>query len=124
MLLRYRASMAVHDAFGIIVTIVAAAGALGAIVSLTRPQLLPAVRVYLRLAVVVVAIQVVIGIVLVITGSRPAQGLHWFYGAATLVALPLAMWIGSRLSAREEPLWVVGGAVATVLFALRAIGTG
>ena len=116
--------MVIHDKFGIVVTIVAAAGALGAVVSLTRPQLLPAIRVYLRLAVAVVAIQVLIGLVLVIGGMRPSQGIHWFYGAATLLALPLAMWIGSRLSAREEPLWIVGGAVATLLFALRAIGTG
>ena len=116
--------MLIHDRFGFIVTVVAAVGALGAVFALLRPTLLPAMRVYLRLTGGIAAIQVVIGIVLVATGSRPSQGIHWFYGAATLISLPLAMWIGSRLGAREEPLWIAGGAVATVLFALRAIGTG
>jgi heme A synthase len=116
--------MVIHDKFGVVVAIVAAVGAIAAIIALLRPAVLPAVRVYLRLTAAVVAVQVLVGIVLVATGSRPSQGLHWFYGAATLLALPLAMWIGSRLGRREEPLWVMGGAVATLLFAFRAIGTG
>jgi heme A synthase len=116
--------MQLHDRFGFIVTIVAVAGALTAVLALLRPQLMPAIRVYLRLTVAAVALQAVIGIVLVATGERPSQGIHWFYGAATLLSLPIAFAIGSRLPAREEPLWVVGGAVATVLFAARAITTG
>lgn len=116
--------MQLHDRFGFIVTIVAVVGALIAVVALLRPGLMPAIRVYLRLTVAAVALQVVIGIVLVATGEHPSQGIHWFYGAATLVSLPIAFAVGSRLPGREEPLWVVGGAVATVLFAARAIGTG
>ena len=116
--------MQLHDRVGFIVTVVAVAGALAAVGALLRPAWMPAVRVYLRLTIAAVGVQVVIGIVLVITGQRPSQGIHWFYGAATLLAMPLAFAIGSRLSAREEPLWVVGGAVATVLFAARAITTG
>ncbi|MBV8195279.1 MAG: hypothetical protein JOY80_07095 [Candidatus Dormibacteraeota bacterium] len=116
--------MIVHDKLGVVVLIVAVIGALAAVVALLRPHLLPMVRVYLRLTAGLAAVQVVVGVVLVIGGMRPSQGIHWFYGAATLISLPLAMWIGSRLGSREEPLWVMGGAVATVLFALRAIGTG
>ncbi|MFN2581519.1 MAG: hypothetical protein ABR498_02115 [Candidatus Dormibacteria bacterium] len=116
--------MIVHDRFGFVVLIVAGVGAVAAVIALLRPRLLPMVRVYLRLTAVIAAVQVAIGIALVIGGMHPSQGIHWFYGAATLVALPIAMWIGSRLGAREEPLWVMGGAVATVLFALRAVGTG
>ena len=70
--------MAIHDKFGVVVTIVAAVGGIAAIVGLLRPAILPAVRVYLRLTAAVVAVQVVIGLVLVATGSRPSQGLHWF----------------------------------------------
>jgi heme A synthase len=116
--------MLIHDRFGIVVTIVAGFGAVIAVIALLRPQLLPAVRVFLRLEVVIVAVQAVIGIVLVLTGSRPSQALHWFYGAATLLALPLAFLFGSARSKREEALWVMGGAAATVLFAFRAIATG
>lgn len=116
--------MQVHDRLGFIVLFIAVVGAFAGVLALFRPTLMPAIRVYLRLTVAVVAVQVVVGIVLVITGSRPAQGIHWFYGAATLISLPLGFAIGGRMSAREEPIWVVGGAVATVLFALRALGTG
>lgn len=116
--------MQLHDRLGFIVLVVAVVGAVAAVLALFRPAWMPAIRVYLRLTLAVVAIQVVVGIVLVVTGSRPSQGIHWFYGAATLLALPIGFAIGSRMSAREEPLWVVGGAVATVLFALRALGTG
>jgi heme A synthase len=116
--------MLIHDRLGAIVAIVVCVGVLAAVVTLIRPALLPAVRVYLRLTAALVAVQVLIGIVLVATGARPSQALHWIYGAATLLALPLAMWIGSRLGRREQQLWVAGGAIATLLFAFRAIGTG
>lgn len=116
--------MQVHDRLGFIVLFVAVAGAIAGVLALFRPSWMPAIRVYLRLTVAVVAVQVVVGIVLVAMGSRPSQGIHWFYGAATLISLPIGFAVGSRMSSREEPIWVVGGAVATVLFALRALGTG
>ena len=81
--------MFLHDQLGFIVTVLAAGGAVATIVSLFRPQVLATVRVYLILAAGVVALQVVVGLVLVLTGSRPTQLIHWFYGGATLLALPL-----------------------------------
>ena len=116
--------MLIHDRYGFVLTVVAALGAIAALVSLVRPRILPAVRVYLRVTMALVAVQVVIGLVLVATGDRPAQILHWLYGAATLLTLPLAMWVGGKLGGREQHIWVVGGAVLTVLFAFRAMATG
>ena len=81
-------------------------------------------RLYVRFTIGVVAVQVVIGLVLVATGDRPQQLIHWFYGAVTLITLPIAMAIGRRLGGRDEQIWLAGGAVMTVLFALRAIATG
>jgi hypothetical protein len=104
--------------------IVAAVGVIAAIVGLVRPRVFPLVRLYLRVTIALVAVQVAIGLVLVVTGHRPAQLLHWFYGGATLIALPLAMTIGRRIGGRDEQIWIAGGAVLTVLFALRAIATG
>jgi hypothetical protein len=115
-------SLSTHGEAGLIVTIVIASSVLVAIFGLRGSQMLPVVRMYARLTVAAVAVQVIIGIVLVITGHRPPL-LHWFYGAATLLALPLAMSIGSRRERREQ-LWLVGGAVAALLFALRAMTTG
>lgn len=116
--------MFIHDRLGFIVLVLAAGGAIATILSLFRPQLLATVRVYLILMAGVVALQVLVGLVLVLTGSRPAQLIHWFYGAATLLSLPLCAWIGRRRPDPQERLWLVGGAVATFLFALRALTTG
>jgi hypothetical protein len=114
----------VHDRYGLVLTVVAAVGASAAIVSLFRPRLLPALRLYLRVTIAAVAVQVAIGLVLVASGERPHQFLHWLYGAAMLLTLPVAMSVGNRLGAREQKVWLAGGAVLTVLFALRAIATG
>ena len=47
-----------------------------------------------------------------------------FYGAAMLLALPIAMAVGKRMRGREQQVWLAGGALMTVLFALRAVATG
>jgi putative Mn2+ efflux pump MntP len=93
-------------------------------VGLFRPRILLVVRLYLRVVIALVALQVAIGLVLVATGDRPQQLIHWFYGVATLITLPVAMLVGKRLGGREEQIWLAGGAVMTLLFALRAIATG
>ena len=116
--------MLIHDRYGLVLTVVAAVGAFAAIARLLRPRILPIVRLYLRAMIALFGVQVVIGLVLVATGHAPQQLLHWFYGAATLLTLPLAMLIGTRLGGREERIWLAGGAVLTLLFALRAIATG
>jgi hypothetical protein len=113
--------MVIHQRFAYVVIAVAAVGSAGAVLTLFRPAILPALRIYLRLTVAAIAAQVVVGLALVIAGQRP-QPLHWVYGAATLLALPVALAIGARVG-RDERIWIVGGAVLTVLFALRAIAT-
>ena len=114
--------MTLHGQVGLVVTIVVASSVLVAVFGLRRAQMVQVTRVYVRMTVAAIALQVVIGIVLVVAGHRPPV-LHWFYGVATLVALPLAMLIGSSRE-RQEPVWLVGGAVATLLFAFRAMTTG
>jgi heme A synthase len=114
----------IHDRYGFVLTVVAAIGAVAAIASLVRPRILPWVRVYARAMIALVAVQVALGLLLVATGDRPQQLIHWFYGAATLLTLPLALLIGKRLGGREEQIWLAGGAVMTLLFALRALATG
>jgi len=114
----------VHDALGLAVLVLAAAGTVAAVVGLMRPRFMPAVRVLLRVITAVAGLQVIIGIVLVLMGNRPDQALHWLYGALTLASIPIAMAAGRRLGGRDERIWLAGGAVLTVLFSLRAIATG
>lgn len=115
--------MIIHDRLGFIVLVLALVGAILTSISLIRPALLATVRLYLLLTTGVVALQAAVGLVLVLTGSRP-QLLHWFYGGATLASLPLCAWLGRRLGGRQWHLWLAGGAIATFLFALRALTTG
>jgi hypothetical protein len=120
----YHSRVLIHDRYGFVLTVVAAIGAVAAIASLVRPRILPWVRVYAQAMIALVAVQVALGLLLVATGDRPQQLIHWFYGAATLLTLPLALLIGKRLGGREEQIWLAGGAVMTLLFALRALATG
>jgi len=113
----------IHDRLGFIVVVIAAAGALFALATLLRPSLLPTLRVFLTLEVATVGVQVVVGLVLFATGQRPQQVLHLFYGAATLLALPLALFLGRSRPPRDEHVWIIGGAVLTLLFAFRAVTT-
>lgn len=74
----YDTHVAIHDLYGLVLTFVAGVGAVAAIVSIMQPWVLPAVRMYLRVTTALVAAQVVIGLILVATGHRPAQLIHWF----------------------------------------------
>jgi hypothetical protein len=87
-----------------------------------RPS--PGLRVFVRLSAVVVAVQAVVGIVLLATGDRPQDGIHFFYGPAVLLSLPLALLAGWRRDERGEHLALLCGCVAVVLFSIRAIQTG
>ena len=116
--------MLVHRVVAIGVIVVAACGSVAAVIGIFRPHLLAAVRLCLRITIAAIAWEAVIGIVLVATGSRPQQLLHWVYGAATLCTLPIAMAVGRRLGGRDERVWLAGGAVLTFLFTLRALATG
>jgi hypothetical protein len=99
-------------------------GAVLVLVARGRPNALPTVRVFVRLCAVAAALEAVVGLILVATGDRPAEGIHFFYGAATVVPIPLAQLMARRVSARDEMLYLLAGTVATVLFGFRALTTG
>lgn len=99
-------------------------GTLWAVENAIRRRVHPSLRVYLFLTFATTVVQGVIGLVLFITGDRPAEGLHWFYGPATLLSLPVAWSFAGRDDQRREAFALLGGALAVFLFSLRAIGTG
>jgi hypothetical protein len=113
-----------HGRLGIAVVVVAAAGALLVLLARGRPDMVPTVRVFVRLCAAVAALQALIGLVLLAIGERPAEGIHLFYGAATVVPIPLAELYAKRFPARDETMLLLYGAVATALFGLRAATTG
>ncbi len=116
--------MSIHARLGLAVVAVAAVAAVLVLVARQRPGSLPTVRVFVRLCAAAAAVEAVVGLVLLVAGNRPAEGIHFFYGAATVVPIPAASLMARRLGAREEMLYLLVGAVATALFGLRAITTG
>jgi hypothetical protein len=70
-----------------------------------------------------------LGLALLLTGSRPADPLHFLYGAAALIGLPAAIWIGTRTrpadgSRVRRDAWTAGGAIVLLGIALRLLATG
>ena len=116
--------MSVHARLGIAVLVVAAVGALMALLARNRPGAIPTVRVFVRLCAGAAAVEAFIGLAMVVAGQRPAEAIHFFYGAATVIPIPAADILARRVHPQAEMLYLLAGAITTVLFGLRAVTTG
>ena len=114
----------VHQRVGAAIIVLGVVGAAWAAVQLWRRTVSPTFRAYVRLLAGLIALQAVFGIVLVIGGNRPTEGLHFIYGPATLLALPVAIGLSFGRDARGEASTLLLGCVAVVLLAARAVTTG
>jgi hypothetical protein len=79
--------------------------------------------------IVLVAVAGLVGLALLGAGSRPADPLHFLYGPAALLSMPVAIAIGARAApARRSRLrrdvWTAGGAIVLLGLGLRLIATG
>jgi hypothetical protein len=82
----------------------------------------PGLRAYAVLVLAAAALQGLLGIALAIAGHRPAAGLHFFYGPATLLA---AAWAAApRVNERATRNALALGLGAMFLLGIRAVGTG
>ncbi len=69
--------------------------------------------------------QGLLGIILLISGARAANGLHWLYGASAAVTLPGIYYIYARNKPeRLQALALAAGALFIVGLAIRGITTG
>jgi len=84
----------------------------------------PALRAYLRLTEGAIAIQALVGVGLFISGRRPEEGLHWLYGPAVLLALPVAWTLTRNAGERREAYGLLFGSLGVFLLSIRAIATG
>lgn len=116
--------MIVHQRLANAILLLGLLGTIWGLENLLRRRVSPALRAYLRLTFLAIAVQGGVGLILFATGSRPAEGLHWVYGPATLLCLPVAWALSAGGDERREAVALFGGALAVFLFALRAIGTG
>jgi heme A synthase len=114
----------VHQRLAHAVLLLGLVGTAWAALCVVRRQSSPGLRVYVRLSAIVVVLQAALGIALAAAGDRPLDRIHFFYGPAVLLSLPLALLAGSRRDERGEHLVLLCGCVAVVLFSIRAIQTG
>lgn len=116
--------MIVHQRLANAVLLLGLVGALWAALCIWQRRVSPALRAYLRLTELAIAVQALVGLALFVSGRRPAQGIHWFYGPAVLLSLPVA-WTYARGGGERREAWaLLAGSLAVFLFAWRAINTG
>jgi len=114
----------VHQRLSNAVLLLGLVGALWAALNIWQRRVSPALRAYLRLTEVAIAAEALAGLGLVFAGRHPAQGIHWFYGPAVLLSLPVA-WVYARGGGQRREAWALFfGSLAVFLFSIRAIGTG
>ena len=116
--------MSLHGRFGVAVILVAAVGVVLVLLARFRPANIPTVRVFVRLCAAAAAVEALIGIALAIAGHRPAETIHFFYGAATVIPIPAAELLARRVRPEAEVMYLLAGVAATALFGLRAVTTG
>lgn len=113
-----------HQRLGVALVVIAAVGALLAAAGALRGAAWPALRAFARLATATFLLQVLIGLLLVATGHRPAVSLHYVYGAAAPLAVPVGIALGARGDDRREAWTLCLALLAATLIAVRAVATG
>lgn len=71
-----------------------------------------------------VAVAAVVGLLLLVTGSAPADPLHLVYGALALVALPGAALVAAGRPVRQQAIVLCVGAVVLLILVVRLFQTG
>jgi hypothetical protein len=113
-----------HQKFGFVLVVAAVLGALVAVISLVTPLVGVVLKLYLRLLLLAVALEVILGAALYLMGHRPAHELHYLYGAGMAVTLGVTVAVGRRTPWPLSKLPLVIGAIVAVVFAVLALTSG
>lgn len=113
-----------HQKFGFVLVVAAVIGGLVGLISLVTPLVGFALKIYLRLLLLAVGIQVVLGGALYLMGHRPAHELHYLYGAGMAVTLGVTFAVSRRTPWPLSKLPLVIGAIVAVVFAVLALISG
>ena len=113
-----------HQKFGFVVVVAAVLGALIGLLSLVTPLVGFALKIYLRLLLLAVALEVVLGGSLYLMGHRPAHELHYLYGAALGVTLGVTFTVGRRTPWPLSKVPLIIGAIFAGLMAVLALTSG
>jgi heme A synthase len=98
-------------------------GVWGLFLAVRRSPLSPSYRGALVIGVALGGVQALLGVVLVLSGDRPSDNLHFLYGASVILTLPLVMsYIVDKKVSR--PLAFGLASLFMAGLAIRAITTG
>jgi hypothetical protein len=114
----------IHQKLGFILVVLAVVGALVALISLTTPLVGIVLKIYLRLLLLVVVVQVILGGALYLMGDRPTYELHYLYGAGMAVTLGVTFGVSRRTPWPLSKLPLVIGAIVATIFAVLALTSG
>jgi hypothetical protein len=114
----------IHEKLGFFIVVAAIVGAIVALISLVTPFVGVVLKLYLRLLLLVVAIQIVLGAGLYLGGNRPPHELHYLYGAAMAVTLGITFTVSRRTPWPVSKLPLVAGAIIATVFAILALISG
>jgi hypothetical protein len=95
-----------------------------AIVATRVTAWLSTVNSYLWLAFAAISVQAALGILLLVLGERPTQGLHVLYGPLTFLSLPVAAGLAGGVPRRSQAWVFAAGFLVAMLLAFRALATG
>ena len=113
-----------HNKVGFFIVVAAVAGGLLGLLSLVTPLVGTLLKLYLRLLLLVVGLQVLLGAALYIGGHRPVHELHYLYGAGTAVTLGITFAVSRRTPWPLSKLPLVAGAIVAAAFAVLALTSG
>jgi hypothetical protein len=116
--------VAVHNKVGLVIVVAAVLGGLLALLSLVTPLLGFVLKLYLRLLLLAVGVQVVLGAGLYLGGHRPIHEVHYLYAAGTAVTLGVTFAVSRRTPWPLSKLPLVAGAVIAVVFSVLALTSG
>ncbi|GAC1344197.1 MAG: hypothetical protein NVSMB29_17630 [Candidatus Dormibacteria bacterium] len=116
--------MEFHRAWALVVLAVLVVAVVAGGLALGRREWDRRYATYLRVCSGVIGIQALVGIVLLLAGQRPGRGLHFLFGPAVLVALPVAERVAARHQGRRRASVRLGGAAVALVFALASFVTG
>jgi heme A synthase len=116
--------ISVHRELAVALVLLTLCGTLWAGYAASKSRLSNRLRGFGWLTMLAVSAQAVLGAVLAIAGNRPADGLHFLFGPATLFALPIAMLGARSRPPRTAALILCAGWLLTLALSLRAAGSG
>jgi hypothetical protein len=116
--------VALHNKVGLFIVVAAVLGGLLALLSLVMPLIGVVLKLYLRLLLLAVGVQVVLGAGLYVGGHRPVHEVHYLYAAGTAVTLGVTFAVSRRTPWPLSKLPLVAGAIIAVVFSVLALTSG